>query len=66
MKKLISAALLLAGALFGSGTANADALCTGKFPNLISDVCWSCMMPIKLFGTATLLGAARTTSILAP
>ncbi|ABF13026.1 TraU family protein (plasmid) [Cupriavidus metallidurans] len=59
MKKLISAALLLAGALFGSGTANADALCTGKFPNLISDVCWSCMMPIKLFGTATLLGGGQ-------
>jgi len=34
--------------------ALADATCFGKFPNLITDVCWSCVMPIKIFGSATL------------
>lgn len=24
--------------------------CTGKFPNLINDVCWSCMFPLRIAG----------------
>ncbi|WP_425953198.1 TraU family protein [Ralstonia pseudosolanacearum] len=55
MKKLFAALCLLFGMFFASSTANADALCNGKFPNLITDVCWSCMMPIKLFGNTSLL-----------
>lgn len=40
---------------FASANVNADAICTGKFPNLITDVCWSCMFPIKLFGSTNLV-----------
>lgn len=24
--------------------------CTGKFPNLINDICWSCMFPLRIAG----------------
>ena len=28
----------------GAGTAT----CTGKFPNPITDICWSCILPISI------------------
>ena len=32
----------------------ADSLtCTGKFPNPITDICWSCILPISI-GSATI------------
>lgn len=31
--------------------------CDGNFPNLISDVCWSCSFPMKLFGSADISAA---------
>jgi len=33
---------------FAGETALADARCYGKFPNPISDICWSCALPIKI------------------
>lgn len=33
--------------------ANAGANCTGKFPNFVTDVCWSCTFPLKFFGSAS-------------
>lgn len=35
--------------------ASAGAVCQGKFPDLVNDICWSCMFPIKLMGV-TLVG----------
>lgn len=35
-----------------------DVACDGKFPNFITDVCWSCAFPIKLFGSVDLSGTA--------
>lgn len=37
------------------GDAAAQA-CNGRFPNPISDICWSCIFPIKL-GSKTLMGS---------
>jgi conjugal transfer pilus assembly protein TraU len=33
----------------GPGTANATT-CTGRFPNPITDICWSCILPISIGG----------------
>ncbi len=30
--------------------AHAVADCSGRFPNPITDICWSCMFPLKLAG----------------
>jgi conjugal transfer pilus assembly protein TraU len=45
--------LLFAVALGFSATVQA-ASCKGKFPNPITDICWSCVLPIKI-GSAQLL-----------
>lgn len=37
-------------ALCLSGNANAQALCNGSFPNLITDVCYDCIFPISIMG----------------
>lgn len=60
MKKIIYILAVLAGLLSAANSANADdGICTGNFPNLITDVCWSCVMPIKLFGGTTLLSMGQ-------
>ncbi|ABO59514.1 MULTISPECIES: TraU family protein [Caballeronia] len=59
MKKILLAFSLVFGLFFTASSANADDLCQGKFPNLITDVCWSCVMPIKLFGSMTLLSSGQ-------
>lgn len=46
------AALVLAG-LASTGHAAGAATCTGRFPNLVTDICWSCVMPITV-GSVTL------------
>ncbi|MDD5056552.1 MAG: TraU family protein [Sideroxydans sp.] len=46
MKNLFLSALLFAVSL----SANAGSVCNGQFMNPISDVCWDCAFPIKLFG----------------
>ena len=33
--------------------------CYGEFPNLITGVCWSCMFPIKLFGSTSLVSMGQ-------
>lgn len=55
MKKTFMALGFLITGLLSSLSVNADEICTGKFPNLITDVCWSCMFPIKLFGSTNLV-----------
>jgi len=38
--------------LSGLPAARADSMsCPNKFPNFISDFCWSCMFPIRMFGS---------------
>jgi len=53
---MVVAALCIA---MHAGVAKAaDPICPNKFPDFISDICWSCMFPFKIFGTATVgLGA---------
>lgn len=54
--------LLLAGWLLAAASAHAQpaaapvpsATCPGKFPNPITDICWSCILPITL-GSLTLM-----------
>ena len=49
---LLSLAVLAAShPAFAAGTAG-TATCTGKFPNPITDFCWSCILPITI-GTTT-------------
>ncbi|WP_186214573.1 TraU family protein [Burkholderia gladioli] len=58
MKKLLTAlglALFMTFSLCASDSANASPACYGKFPNPITDFCWSCVFPIKLFGDMTLI-----------
>lgn len=45
---------LAAGAALIAASSSAQAIeaCVGKFPNPITDYCWSCMFPIKVFGSA--------------
>ena len=33
-----------------SGPAFATATCTGRFANPITDICWSCMLPLRFGG----------------
>ena len=51
IRKLYIALLLAALIPFSNpaGAANAG-LCVGKFPNLITDICWSCTFPITFMG----------------
>lgn len=60
MKKLC-AVLLVAGAALG-GHTSADPgigpLCTGQFPNLITDICYDCMFPISLAGNLVSFGVS--------
>jgi conjugal transfer pilus assembly protein TraU len=39
--------------------AHADPTCYGKFPNYVTDVCWSCAFPIKVFGNTTLISQSQ-------
>ncbi len=55
-RTLCALALMLPGMLLQAQPApSADSMigCTGQFPNFVTDVCWSCMLPMKV-GGATL------------
>lgn len=57
MRKL---SLLLGVAMFVTSlTGNAATVCQGKILNPVTDVCWSCVFPVKIGGKASL-----TTSVL--
>lgn len=60
MKKIFAAALVAAGVLAGYSQAEPGigAVCTGKFPNLITDVCYDCMFPISLAGNLISIGVS--------
>lgn len=51
VNQLLLTLLLLAGA--ASAQAAGSSTCHGAFPNPITDICWSCILPISL-GAATL------------
>ena len=38
------------GAVSTVGMTAPIATCTGKFPNPITDICWSCILPITIGG----------------
>ncbi|HPL80286.1 MAG TPA: TraU family protein, partial [Burkholderiaceae bacterium] len=44
---LLAAVLAFAA---GPSLAAGAATCTGKFPNPITDICWSCILPISIGG----------------
>ncbi|AEB85692.1 MULTISPECIES: conjugal transfer pilus assembly protein TraU [Comamonadaceae] len=44
---LLTALLLATGTAAGAAGA---ATCTGKFPNPITDICWSCILPLSIGG----------------
>ena len=48
----IAALCLLAASSLA--TAAGMATCTGKFPNPLTDICWSCLLPITI-GSATMM-----------
>lgn len=51
MKSIIGKYFFFAAIYFGSViSAIADPNCTGKFPNPITDYCWSCVFPISIGG----------------
>lgn len=59
MKRVLLAIVLLTGALVTSIASAQTGVCSGKFPNLINDVCWSCTFPIKMFGNMTLYSGGQ-------
>ena len=44
--RLFAALCLLAASSLA--TAAGMATCTGKFPNPLTDICWSCLLPITI------------------
>ena len=50
-RRVVAIALALAAGLLSVPCHAADSLtCTGRFPNPITDVCWSCILPISIGG----------------
>ena len=43
-------------ALLTSQPSPADAVCTGQFPNLVTDICYDCMFPVSLGGAPMSFG----------
>jgi len=50
----MTAAMVIGAVVYAQTPPAADAdsgqSCTGRFPNLIADVCWSCMFPLRVAG----------------
>lgn len=61
MKRFLGIAL--AGCMAIASPTKADpgigAVCTGRFPNLITDVCYDCMFPISLAGNMINIGVSN-------
>ena len=55
MRRQVIQGLLFLVAIMTAGTASTQT-CTGKFANPITDICWSCVMPISI-------GAARVATL---
>jgi conjugal transfer pilus assembly protein TraU len=47
LRSLLSALLCLASF---TAAAASIATCTGRFPNPITDICWSCILPLSIGG----------------
>jgi conjugal transfer pilus assembly protein TraU len=60
MKKLFIAIATCAALLAGSSDAEPGIgpVCTGRFPNLITDICYDCMFPISLAGNLINIGVS--------
>lgn len=50
MKRLCLSNMLIAVLILLTFSASARAECYGKFPNLVTDVCWKCFFPITIGG----------------
>ena len=50
MNSVINVLFVAIALLVCSQTANAGLDCQGKFPNLATDICWSCAFPIRIGG----------------
>ena len=52
--------LLAGAAMFVAAlTVNAATVCQGKILNPVTDVCWSCVFPVKIGGKASLTGKTQ-------
>ena len=62
-RRLVNGLVMLAGfvvAWMGTAlNAHADPTCYGRFPNYVTDVCWSCAFPIKVFGNVALISQSQ-------
>jgi conjugal transfer pilus assembly protein TraU len=58
MKALFRLILVLAAALWLPATSHAQQICNGKFPNLITDICYDCIFPIGIMGGLLNLGVS--------
>ena len=58
MKKLLSVVFALLLAMSPTAFAQAQNVCTGAFPNLITDVCYDCMFPMTIGGGAIGIGVS--------
>lgn len=52
--RLLALMLLLSVVVPAFAGSTSNPACFGQFPNLVTDICWDCSMPIKLFGAATI------------
>lgn len=48
VRMMVSAVLIMFSFVSGNAYALPGGTCFGKFPNPITDVCWSCMLPISI------------------
>ena len=58
MKKYLCLCVLLMTLCLSE--SKAQAVCNGAFPNVIKDICWDCMFPIKLSGGILNFGSVGT------
>lgn len=49
---LIRLAAMLCSLFWAAGMASAATTCIGKFPNPITDICWSCVLPLTIGNAA--------------
>lgn len=42
---------------------SSNPVCTGRFPDFLNDICWSCVFPLKVMGNATLYAGGQEDSL---
>jgi len=64
LSKWLVSSVLATGVLLSPATHAASQNCTGKFPNFITDICWSCVFPLRFFGSASITKGQEDTKTL--